>query len=81
VQRQHVLDDELRWIAMLSVLVLLNVKADNVKAFGEQTIRPAAKAAIEVDRQRFCQRHEFAPFEDGRRSALSSAVIRLSPLK
>ena len=49
MQCQHVLDDELRGVTMIAVLMLLDVKADDVKAFSEQAFSPAAKAAKEVD--------------------------------
>ena len=39
-------------IAVLAVVVALDVEADHVVAFGEQTFGPAAEAAEQVDRQR-----------------------------
>ena len=52
VQRQHVLDDKLRGIAMLAVLMPLDVEADDIVALGQQALGPAAEAAEEIDRQR-----------------------------
>src|SRR6185312_7379138 len=54
VQRAHVLDDQLRGIAMITAFVTLDVKADHVDTLGEQTFRPAPEAAIEVDSERPC---------------------------
>ena len=53
MKRQHVLDHKLRRIAMLAVDVPLDVEADARRAFGEQAVRPASKARIEVDGERF----------------------------
>ena len=53
MQRQHVLNDELRRIAMLAVDVLLDVEAYDVVALGEQALRPAAEPAEKVHRERF----------------------------
>src|SRR5689334_22494084 len=49
VNRPHVLEHELRGVAMLAVDVLLNVEADHVEAFGQQPFGPATEAAEQVD--------------------------------
>jgi hypothetical protein len=52
VKGPNVLDDQLGRIAMRAIFVARDVEADDVEAFGEQSLGPAAEAAKEVDRQR-----------------------------
>ena len=46
MERPHVLQYELRGVAVLAVDVPLDIEADNIVAFGEQALGPAAEAAI-----------------------------------
>ena len=52
VKRPDILQDELRGVAMLAVLVPLNVESDHVPASGEQSFGPAAQSAVEVNGER-----------------------------
>src|SRR4029077_3354148 len=49
VKRAHVLQHELRRIAVLAILMALNVKADHIVALGQHAIRPAAQTAEQID--------------------------------
>jgi hypothetical protein len=44
MQRQNVLQDQLRGIPLIAICVPLIVEADHVVPFGKQTFGPAAKA-------------------------------------
>ena len=48
MNREHVLQHELRRILMLPVGVALDVEADHVPSFGQEPFGPATEPAIEV---------------------------------
>jgi hypothetical protein len=52
MQRANILNNKLPRIAMLAIFMLLNVEADHIVAFGKQAVRPPAKTAIEINRER-----------------------------
>lgn len=53
MQRQNVLNDQLRWVALITVDVLLDVEAKNLIALGKQPFRPPTKSAKQIYRYWF----------------------------
>lgn len=49
VERENILDDQVRRVSMFAVDVLLDVETDDEIALGKQALSPAAKAAKEID--------------------------------
>lgn len=52
MERQNILDDQLRRVAFVSVNMPLIVESDSVIALGEQSFCPATEAAEKVDGER-----------------------------
>src|SRR5258708_3605449 len=52
VQRQRVLQDQLRGIFRITILVALDVEADHIPSLGKQTLGPTAQTAEQVDSKR-----------------------------
>ena len=52
MQREHVLHDKLRRVAVLAVAVILNIEADDIVTFGEQPLGPAAESRKKVYSER-----------------------------
>ena len=52
VNGEHILNHEVARIAIGAVDMLFDVESSDLIALGEQTFRPAAETAIEIDRQR-----------------------------
>jgi hypothetical protein len=53
VQREHVLDYELRRVARFAVNVLMVVESNYFVAFGEKTFSPSAQTAKQINTKRF----------------------------
>jgi len=60
VERQHILQNQLPWISLVTYSLVYDVEPDAIPTFGEESVRPSAQAAIEIN-------HEHALMNDPHR--------------
>jgi hypothetical protein len=74
MQRENVLDHQLRGIAMLAVDVLLDIEADDVVIFGQTSFSPTTETCVKIHQKRLGQSNIPPDIETGTATRLTRTM-------